>query len=68
LKCIVCPKEYKDGTVRWILSCTTDEPANLEAALDHKEWNAAMHEEYDACPHEKSYLEIGSSTTRYGYY
>jgi hypothetical protein len=28
------PKQYTDGTVRWFLSTTTDEPVNLQAALD----------------------------------
>jgi histone deacetylase 1/2 len=45
---IVKPKEYKDGTVRWILSATTDEPANLDDALNDPNWKEAMDIEYDA--------------------
>jgi histone deacetylase 1/2 len=47
-KGIVKPREYKDGTVRWLLSCTADEPTNLQSALDDPNWRGAMDEEFDA--------------------
>jgi histone deacetylase 1/2 len=39
---------YTDGTVRWLLSTTTYEPVNLQAALDDPLWKAAMDEEFRA--------------------
>jgi histone deacetylase 1/2 len=47
-KGIVKPREYKDGTVRWLLTAATDEPANLQSALADPNWKEAMDEEYDA--------------------
>jgi hypothetical protein len=46
---IVKPREYKDGTVRWLLSCTTSaEPKNLSSALTDPNWMGAMDEEFGA--------------------
>jgi hypothetical protein len=39
---IVKPREYKDGTVRWLLSWTTAKPANLSSALTDEEFGALM--------------------------
>jgi hypothetical protein len=47
-KGITKPKEYKDGTVRWILSAAIEEPSNLDDALANKNWKEAMDAEYDA--------------------
>ncbi|KAK1604126.1 hypothetical protein QYE76_027799 [Lolium multiflorum] len=47
-KGIVKPREYKDGTVRWILSCTSAEPTNVSDALQDTNWRHAMDEEFDA--------------------
>jgi histone deacetylase 1/2 len=44
----VKPHEYKDGTVRWLLSSATDEPPNLQSALADPNWKGAMDEEFDA--------------------
>jgi hypothetical protein len=45
---IAKPKEYKDGTVRWCLSTSTEEPASLDDALTNTNWKEAMDVEYDA--------------------
>jgi histone deacetylase 1/2 len=45
---IVKPREYKDGTVRWLLTAATDEPTDLQSALADPNWKGAMDEEYDA--------------------
>ncbi|KAK1612117.1 hypothetical protein QYE76_035790 [Lolium multiflorum] len=45
---IVKPKEYKDGTIRWILSASLEEPANLDDALASTNWKEAMDAEYGA--------------------
>ncbi|KAK1642875.1 hypothetical protein QYE76_060680 [Lolium multiflorum] len=42
------PKQYTDGTVRWVMSTTSAEPVNLQGALQDKNWAAAMHDEYTA--------------------
>ncbi|KAK1648882.1 hypothetical protein QYE76_066687 [Lolium multiflorum] len=52
---IVKPREYKDGTVRWLLSCTTDEPANLSSALTDSNWKGAMDEEFGALMKNKTW-------------
>jgi histone deacetylase 1/2 len=54
-KGIVKPREYKDGTVRWLLTCTTDEPANLQSALADPNWRGAMDEEFDALMNNKTW-------------
>jgi hypothetical protein len=51
---IIQPKEYKDGTIRWILSCTSAEPATLQDALVSKEWKQAMDEEYNSLMKNKT--------------
>jgi hypothetical protein len=45
---ITQPKKYKDGTIRWCLTASNDEPANLQAALADENWKEAMDEEYSA--------------------
>jgi hypothetical protein len=52
---IVKPRGYKDGTVRWALSCSTAEPANLDEALQDSNWRAAMNEEFDALKQNKTW-------------
>jgi histone deacetylase 1/2 len=42
------PKEYKDGTVRWLLSCTSGEPKDLSSAVADPNWKGAMNEEFEA--------------------
>jgi histone deacetylase 1/2 len=51
----VKPREYKDGTIRWLLTATTDEPANLQSALADPNWKGAMDEEYDALMHNRTW-------------
>jgi hypothetical protein len=48
------PKTYTDGTVRYGLSCTVDEPENLEKALANSNWKNAMDDEYRALMENKS--------------
>uniref|UniRef100_A0ACD5XT30 Uncharacterized protein n=1 Tax=Avena sativa TaxID=4498 RepID=A0ACD5XT30_AVESA len=45
---VVQPRKYSDGTVRWCLSATCDEPANLQLALADPHWKHAMDEEFEA--------------------
>jgi hypothetical protein len=52
---IVQPKTYKDGTIRWCLSASRDEPANLRAALSDDNWKDAMDEEYSALMQNKTW-------------
>jgi histone deacetylase 1/2 len=54
---IIKPKSYTDGTVRWCNSATTlsDEPPTVTAALNDKNWSVAMHSEYQALLHNKTW-------------
>jgi hypothetical protein len=49
------PKIYRDGTVRYGLSCSTEEPASLEIALANKKWKEAMNDEYKALIDNKTW-------------
>jgi histone deacetylase 1/2 len=49
------PKIYTDGTVRYGLSCSTNEPENLQVALTNKNWKEAMDDEYKALVDNKSW-------------
>jgi histone deacetylase 1/2 len=51
----VKPRQYKDGIVRWLLTCTADEPANLQSALADPNWRGAMDEEFDALMKNKTW-------------
>ncbi|KAK1697317.1 hypothetical protein QYE76_014183 [Lolium multiflorum] len=42
------PKQYSDGTVRWLLSATKTEPPDVQAALADPRWKQAMDEEFQA--------------------
>ncbi|XP_071679967.1 uncharacterized protein [Lolium perenne] len=42
------PKQYSDGTVRWLLSTTKTEPPDLHSALADPRWKQAMDEEFQA--------------------
>jgi histone deacetylase 1/2 len=52
---IVKPKEYKDGTVRWLLSATSEVPTSLPSALDDSNWRQAMNEEFNALMQNKTW-------------
>jgi histone deacetylase 1/2 len=52
---IVKPREFKDGTVRWGLSSTAEEPVSLQDALSNKKWKEAMDEEYVALMKNKTW-------------
>lgn len=45
---IRCPKIYTDGTVRYGLSASAEEPRDLEEALGNKDWKQAMDTEHTA--------------------
>ncbi|XP_071677134.1 uncharacterized protein [Lolium perenne] len=45
---ILRPKQYSDGTVRWLLSTTKTEPPDVQAALADPRWKQAMDEEFQA--------------------
>jgi histone deacetylase 1/2 len=49
------PKIYTDGTVRYGLSYSTNEPENLQVALTNKNWKEAMDDEYKALVDNKSW-------------
>jgi hypothetical protein len=49
------PKTYTDGTVRYGLSSTTDEPANLQVAFKKFDWKNAMDDEYRALVENKTW-------------
>jgi hypothetical protein len=49
------PKIYTDGTVQYGLSCSTNEPENLQVALANKNWKAAMYDEYKALVDNKTW-------------
>jgi hypothetical protein len=42
------PKQYSDGTIRWLLSAIKTEPTNLQAVLADPKWKQAMDEEFQA--------------------
>ena len=48
-------KTYTDGTVRYGLSCTSNEPENLQVALANPDWKIAMDEEYRALVENKTW-------------
>jgi histone deacetylase 1/2 len=54
---ITKPKLYTDGTVRWCNVATTssDEPSTVAAALENKNWVAAMDIEYQALLRNKTW-------------
>jgi histone deacetylase 1/2 len=52
---IVQLKQYKDSTIHWCLSAITDEPANLQCALENQNWKGAMNEEFDALMQNKTW-------------
>jgi histone deacetylase 1/2 len=49
------PKIYTDGTVRYGLSCSTNEPATLQLALENSNWKKAMDDEYRALIENKTW-------------
>jgi histone deacetylase 1/2 len=49
------PKIYTDSTVRYGLSCSANEPENLQLALANKNWMAAMDDEYKALVDNKTW-------------
>jgi histone deacetylase 1/2 len=49
------PKVYTDGTVRYGLSCSTNEPATLQLALENSNWKRAMDDEYRALIENKTW-------------
>ncbi|XP_071680282.1 uncharacterized protein [Lolium perenne] len=49
------PKIYTDGTVRYGLSCSTNEPETLQLALADKKWREAMNDEYKALIENKTW-------------
>ena len=49
------PKVYKDCTVRYGLSVSTNEPASLQLALANKNWKHAMDDEYLALMKTKTW-------------
>jgi histone deacetylase 1/2 len=49
------PKRYTDGTVRYGLSCISEEPATLQIALADKNWKNAMDDEYHALVDNKTW-------------
>jgi histone deacetylase 1/2 len=49
------PKVYNDGTVRYGLSCLSNEPENLQVALSNKNWKQAMDDEYKALIENKTW-------------
>ena len=55
------PKKYTDGTMRWCLSVTSDEPANLRAAMAAPHWKAAMDEECGALIKNKTWRLVPAS-------
>ncbi|XP_071681765.1 uncharacterized protein [Lolium perenne] len=52
------PKVYNDGTVRYGLSCLSDEPENLQVALSNKNWKQAMDDEYKALIENKTWYLV----------
>jgi histone deacetylase 1/2 len=54
---IIKPKTYTDGTVRWcnLAASSTAEPSSIAAALNDKNWVAAMDNEYQALVHNKTW-------------
>jgi histone deacetylase 1/2 len=46
---------YTDGTVRYGLSCISEEPATLQIALADKNWKNAMDDEYHALVDNKTW-------------
>jgi hypothetical protein len=59
-KGIVKPREYKGGTVRWILSCASAEPTNISDALQGPNWRSAMNEEFDALQRNNTWRLVPS--------
>jgi hypothetical protein len=49
------PKTQTDGTVRYGLSCTSDEPANLQVSLKKSNWKEAMDDEYKTLIENKTW-------------
>ena len=58
---ITQPKQYTDGTVRWCLSSSTEEPINLKDALANKDWKRAMDEEHKALMQNKTWHLVPAS-------
>jgi histone deacetylase 1/2 len=48
-------KVYTDGTVRYGLSCSSNEPENLQIALENIHWKHAMDDEYKALVDNKNW-------------
>jgi hypothetical protein len=42
------PKQYTDGTIRYVIFTSTGEPNTLVEALEDTRWHQAMQDEYDA--------------------
>jgi hypothetical protein len=49
------PKIYTDGTIKYSFLATSEEPRNLEDALDNKNWKKAMDEEFGALAKNKTW-------------
>jgi hypothetical protein len=48
------PKQYTDGTFRYIMFTSTGEPSSLAEALENEHWKKAMDEEYEALTENKT--------------
>jgi histone deacetylase 1/2 len=59
------PKIYTDGTVRYGLSCSTNEPESLQIALANKNWKAAMDDEYKALVDNKTWHLVPDTSQTY---
>lgn len=49
------PKRYTDGTVRWCMTTTTEEPRDLQVALSDQKWREAMNNEFVALVRNKTW-------------
>ena len=49
------PIQFKDETVRYNLSVVSNEPANLQIALEDLNWKNAMNDEYNALVKNKTW-------------
>jgi histone deacetylase 1/2 len=58
------PKIYTDGTVRYGLLVSTDEPRSLAEALGDSHWRKAMEEEHDALLRNNTWHLVPSSSSR----
>ena len=59
------PKVYTDGTIWYGLSAIAEsEPHSLEDALQDSNWKQAMHDEYMALLHNKTWHLVPSSVGR----